>query len=83
MKLTPYERKNLKLYKPGNNQALLFEFVNSGMDCAEVEDYPHKSAKICQSNLRTCAKRLGLQNSVRVVIRKDSVFLVRRHQEDE
>lgn len=82
MKLVPYDRSKLKIYKPGRNQAILLEFVESGLDCVKVEDWTHKNAKVCQSNLGACALKLGLQNSVRVVIRKGEVFLVRKDKED-
>lgn len=78
MKLTPYDITKLKLYKPGKNQKLITEFVNSGETCAEVENYTQKSAKVAQSNLSATINTLGLKNSVRVVIRKDRVFLVRK-----
>ena len=78
MKLTPYDVTKLNLYKPGKNQKLLTEFVNSGETCAEVENYTQKSAKTAQSNLSTTINTLGLKNSVRVVIRKEHVFLVRK-----
>ena len=78
MKLTPYDVTKLNLYKPGKNQKLLTEFVNSGETCAEVENYTQKSAKTAQSSLMVAAKKLGLNNSVRIAKRKDRVFLVRK-----
>ena len=78
MKLTPYDVTKLKLYKPGKNQEIITEFVNSGETCMEVENYTQKNASIAQSNLSVSIDTLGLKNSVRVVIRKEHVFLVRK-----
>lgn len=78
MKLYPYDRKDLKKdYRLGKNQAILFEFLESGLDCAKLEGYTQKKARYCQSNLRTCALRLGLANSIRIHIEGNDVFLLR------
>lgn len=83
MKFVPYERKNLKrVYRPGPNQELLLEFANSGLDCAKIEGFTHKNAKICQSNLRTSAKRIGLGNTIKVTVRGEEVFLVRKNNQE-
>lgn len=83
MKLYPYDRKDLKKdYRPGKNQALLLEFVESGLDCAKLEGYTQKSARYCQSNLRTCAVRIGLANTVRIHTEGSNVFLLRVTDDD-
>lgn len=79
MKFVPYNRKDLnKGYKPGRNQALLFEFAESGLDCARVADFPHKSAKNFQTCLIECAKRIGLSNTIQICVRSGQVYLLRR-----
>lgn len=84
MKLYPYERKDLKSgYRFGRNQKILYEFVNSGLDCAKLEDYPQKSARICQSSLRTASLRIGLANTVRIHIEGENVFLLRVTNADQ
>lgn len=83
MKFHPYERKDLKkVYRPGHNQKLLYEFVDSGLDCAKLEDYPQKSARVCQTNLRTSAVRAGLGNTVRIHVEGENVFLLRITDDD-
>ena len=84
MKLHPYERGDLKCnYRFGRNQAILMEFVDSGLDCAKLEGYPHKNARICQSNLRTTAVRIGLANTVRIHTEGQDVFLLRITDDDQ
>lgn len=83
MKLYPYERKDLRNgYRLGRNQKILYEFANSGLDCAKLEDYPQKSARICQSNLRTASLRIGLANTVRIHTEGENVFLLRITDDD-
>ena len=79
MKLAPYNRENMaKSYRLGKNQKLLLDFIDSGLDCARVEDFPHKSATICQSVLRISAARIGLGNSIRICTRGGEVYLLRK-----
>ena len=59
MKLIPYDEKKLKWRKPGSNQALIKEFLESGEECVKVENFTQKSAKIAQSNITTCARKNG------------------------
>jgi hypothetical protein len=76
MKLVPSDVKNLGFYKKSSNYELLKEFMDSGLKCAELEDFPHSSAAACMSSLRGSIKRYRLFN-VRVLTRKGHVFLVR------
>lgn len=76
MRFTPYDKTNLKHYKPGCNQRMLLEFYESEYDCVEIKDHGHKSVHSFQSNLCVSASRLGLKN-VKIVIRGDKIFLVK------
>lgn len=83
MKIMPYKREDLKKnYHTGRNQAILLEFANSGLDCTKLEEYPQKNARICQSNLRTAAVRIGLGNSIRIHAEGNDVFLLRVTDDD-
>ena len=79
MKLTKYDVNKLGELsgrRKANLFEILYEFCSSGMDCAKVEDYPHKNAKSCQSCLIGSAKRFGF--NVKVVTRGDDVFLLKK-----
>lgn len=77
MKLVPYDAKEIiKGYKLCKNQRLIQEFLNSGLDCAKLEDFPQKDAKGCASSLSISLKRMGI-NNVKVCSRKGNVFLLK------
>lgn len=86
MKLVPYEKNNIQnvhvVYRAGRNMRMLQEFIDSGLDCVKIEDYPHKSAMICQQNLTVSVTRLGMRKSVKVLRRKDEVFLIRTNPDE-
>lgn len=63
-------------YKSTGNKQIIDEFIESGMQCAEVEDYPQKKATYCVSSLSQTIKRYRVFN-VRAIQRKDRVFLIR------
>lgn len=56
---------------------LLMEFQENGESCAEVVDYPHKSAKNCVNSIYTTIKRCRLF-TIAVSQRGDKVFLIRK-----
>lgn len=79
MNFVPYERSKLgNVYKLGKNQAMLREFAESGQDCVKVENYPHRDAKSCQTTLMGSLATIGLNNTIRVVVRGGEVFLLRK-----
>lgn len=85
MKLVPYNKNDIDrkhLYRQGRNMRMLEEFMESGLDCVKIEDYPHKNATICQQNLTVSITRMGLRKSVKVVKRKDEVFLLRTNPDE-
>lgn len=79
MKLIPYDKKNLggiNCYKKPRNLAVIEKFIESGLDCAEIKDYTHKSATSFQTSFYSTIRRFKI-NTVKVVIRKERVFLIR------
>lgn len=79
MKLVPYEVENIpghSMYTKTKNLKLLEEFVNSGLDCAEVKDYTQKNATVCATSLAASIKNFRM-TGVRVIQRKDRVFLIK------
>ena len=76
MKLVPYNGKLGGYYKRTSNYALIKEFMESGLKCAEIEDFPQSTANICASSMRATIKRYNLFN-VQAVSRNGRVFLMR------
>lgn len=76
MKLVPYDARKVKGYKLCRNQQLIQEFLDSGLDCAKIEDFPHKDARSCMAALSVSAKRMGIGNVI-ACSRKGEVFLIR------
>lgn len=85
MKLVEYDKKKLgdtgRMFKRSKHQIILEEFIDSGMDCAKIEGWEHKTAKSLQNSLSAAIKRYKL-NTVRAIIRNDEVFLVRKDLEE-
>lgn len=79
MKLIPFDQKSLK----GVNDDYRYiyncikDFHESDMDCAKIENYPHKSAAVCRESFATAIKRHGYRNFVKVSKRGEDVFLIR------
>lgn len=55
--------------------AILEQFVNEGVQCAVIDDYPHKSANTLATSLRKAALRERLYH-VKILVRKDKVYMV-------
>lgn len=77
MNIVPYDSSKLNYRKRGANQAIIEEFYNSELDCVKLTGWTHKSARTCQSNMVSSIKRMGLNNSIKVVKRNNDVFLLR------
>lgn len=78
MKLVPYDRNkidNVNFVKT-KNYKLLLEFVESNELCARVDDHDCAKASYCAASLQASIKRFNI-NNVRVMLRKDKVFLIR------
>lgn len=70
-------------YKPGRLQNILFQFMESGMDCAEIElDQEEagrpEAAQRVSASLRLAIKRENL--SCLCLYRKGRVFLIRNKE---
>lgn len=76
MKLVPYDKNNIEGYKPTSNYELLNEFVNSGFECAKIENWNHKSVYSAQSSFQSSIKRFHM-NNVKVIVRGDNLYLVK------
>lgn len=76
MKLIPYNIDYLRNNKPGKNEAILKEFLNSGQKCVKVEGYPHKNARSFATTFWKSARAYGITN-VSVRTHGDEVFLIR------
>lgn len=76
MKLVPYNGKIGGYYKKTANYELLKEFAESGLKCAEVEDFTQQSATGCANSLRQTLKRYRM-GTVQAVTRNGRVFLIK------
>jgi hypothetical protein len=82
MYFTPYEKEQLKkdLWSKSRNFEILTKFAESNYDCVEVEDYPHKNAKSCQTTLISSMRHYKIRN-IKVTIRGERVFLVKKYKD--
>ena len=82
MRFEAFDMKKLRTigrgYNMCRNQQILQDFIDSGLDCAELKDFTHHDAKSCQSSLWNSMKRLGLNNSIAIISRENRVFLIRK-----
>lgn len=77
MKFVPYDRKKLGCYySKTSNLKILESFLESGLDCAKLEGWPHSSAGSCSASLRKSIQRFGIKG-VTTTIRKGEVFLIK------
>lgn len=79
MKLVKADRNDLrnKGYVETNNYELLNEFIRSGLDCAEVQDYTQSTAVSCVNSLNTSIKRFHI-SGIRVARQKEKVYLIKK-----
>lgn len=80
MKIVPYERTKLNRcpgYAATKNLEILEEFIESKLDCAEVKDFPHKTANCCQTSFKNSIKRFSMTGRVNVIVRNGRVFLIK------
>lgn len=82
MNFIPCDRKAIVTVKEvrTDNFKLLWEFKESGVACAQVEGYPHKSATSCASSLRSAVKTYHM-DSITVVVRRGNVYLIKKEIE--
>lgn len=76
MKLVPCDKKELGfLYKRTKNLVILEEFANSDYDCVRVM-FDNTSAKNATNSLSSSINRFRM-NGIKVVRRKDKVYLIK------
>lgn len=63
-------------YKRTKNQKILEEFMNSGLDIAEVVEYDNKNASQCASSLNNSIKRYRF-NSIKAFSKNNRAFLMK------
>lgn len=82
MRIIPVEKHNLieANYKQTKNYAILKEFVDSGLEIALLEDYPHKNAACAQNCLTISAKRYGF--NVKIAARGNRVFIMKMNPDE-
>lgn len=77
MKLIPYDIEKIPhAGRMFQNQAILKEFVESGLKCVKVDNYPHKSARSFATSFWKSARTFGYDNVV-VKTKGDEVFMIR------
>lgn len=78
MKLTKCNINEIEhtYYKKSDNLALLEEFLNSNMDCAEVEGFTQKSASTCAASFNTSIKNYRF-HGIKAISRRNKVYLVK------
>ena len=78
MRLKEYRREDLiGRYKSCKLQRIIDEFLECGMDCAEVKDYDTKSACNQAWSLNRTISRMKKDNIVRAKSYNGHVFLIR------
>lgn len=78
MNLVPYDARKIRTRKYGCNQAIFEEFLNSELECVKIENYSHKNVNSCYSSLRSSLIGADLTGSIRVVMLKREVYLIKR-----
>lgn len=79
MKLVKYDInkiENAMGYTKSENLRLLEEFIESGMECAKVEGFNHKTAIHCAISLNASIKRYNL-GGIRAISREGVCYLIK------
>lgn len=71
MMQTKQERRNSDNYK------ILMEFVDGGLTCVRIENYPQKNVASCVNSFRQSIKRYRLDHVI-VMQRGGEIFLINR-----
>lgn len=77
MKLVPCERVETRYH--GNRSDILetiMDFKESEHECAKLEDFPHKNAKICATTFRHAIKYYKICG-IKVTYRGDEVYFIK------
>ena len=79
MRFTAYDINKIggkSIYKRSANLRLLEDFIDSELECAKVEDFPHKDAQSCLGSLGHSIVHYGM-NNIRCIMRNGEIFLIR------
>lgn len=77
MKLVKCDMNEVKgYYKKTRNQEILEEFVESGLECAKVEEWTNKTANSCANSINYSIKRFGY-NNIKAFVRNGIVYLIK------
>lgn len=81
MRLTKWDRSKLGMCRRTNNRDILEEFIDSGFECAKVEEWKHKNAHVCANSINASIQvyRIG---GVKAVIQQDEVYLIKEDKND-
>ena len=65
-------------YAKTENLHLLDNFVKMNLDCAEVLGWNHVNSAACASSIRQSIKRYGKSATIKCVVNKGRVFLLKK-----
>lgn len=87
-KLEPYDieklkrmpkKKSVKGYTKRNIKAIVEEFADSNYDCCRIYvSKDNMDAHVVASNIRDAIRRCDYVNKIKVVIRHEEIFLVKK-----
>ena len=79
MNFIPVDKKAIAAVKNvrSDNFTLLTSFAESGLECAQVDGFPHANARSCASALRSAIKKYRMF-TIDVAVRNDKVYLIRK-----
>lgn len=75
------DKLDAKMYSKGfytktKNFKIIEDFVNSGLNCAEVKEFTNKSSYGCATSLNVSIKRFKVAG-IKAIVCKNRVFLVK------
>ena len=76
MILTPVNREEVKGYKHTKLQAFLYQFIESGVDIARIDNHNYPRVSAAASNINQAAKRFGIK-TVRAFSHNGNIYLER------
>ena len=81
MRLTQIERNDIPdCFKQTKLLRFLNEFIDSGMQCARVDDHSYTSAGSGAGAFNNSAKRFGLSGGVKAISRNGEIYLIRKDE---
>lgn len=80
MKFSAYDINKIERrysYKKSDNLIFLESFIDSGLECAKVENYPHKNADSCLASLKASIKHYNM-NGIECCMCRREIYLIRK-----